>query len=255
LDPRILELERCALAAWPAEEVVDLDGWRLRAMRGVTRRANSVGTAASDEGAPRALSLVHRLERVHEFYSTRSLPALLQVSAASLPPELDAELARRGYAMEAPVSVQTLALRDARALAPAGCRTSVEATASDPWLELSVRRGRYAEAQDTYRGLLTRLGERARFAVAYDQNEPAAAALGVAQGTWFGVFSMLTLPEHRRRGLGRELLVALGEEARRLGCEGLYLQVELENAAARSLYARAGFREAYRYHYRVAHGF
>ena len=26
-------IERCAYAAWPAEEVKDLDGWRLRAMR------------------------------------------------------------------------------------------------------------------------------------------------------------------------------------------------------------------------------
>ena len=34
------------------------------------------------------------------------------------------------------------------------------------------------------------------------------------------------------------------------GAERLYLQVELENEPARALYARAGFVEAYRYHYR-----
>ena len=49
----IARLEHLAFAAWPAEEVVAVEGWRLRAMRGVTRRANSVFTCGKvlDPGA------------------------------------------------------------------------------------------------------------------------------------------------------------------------------------------------------------
>ena len=65
-----------------------------------------------------------------------------------------------------------------------------------------------------------------------------------------GVFSMLTLPEQRRRGLAEAVLGAIARFALARGAQQLYLQVEVANEAARTLYARAGFREAYRYHYR-----
>jgi ribosomal protein S18 acetylase RimI-like enzyme len=48
------------------------------------------------------------------------------------------------------------------------------------------------------------------------------------------------------------VLAALARWARARGAERLYLQVERENAVALRLYARAGFRERYRYHYRYA---
>jgi len=43
-------------------------------------------------------------------------------------------------------------------------------------------------------------------------------------------------PEHRRRGVGKELLKAVW-------CPGMTLQVRESNTAARALYAGAGFRE------------
>ena len=61
---------------------------------------------------------------------------------------------------------------------------------------------------------------------------------------------MLTLPEQRRRGFADVLLGEIARFALARGATRLYLQVELENAPARALYARAGFSEAYRYHYR-----
>jgi GNAT superfamily N-acetyltransferase len=61
---------------------------------------------------------------------------------------------------------------------------------------------------------------------------------------------MLVLPDGRRRGAGRALLGALAGWGLRIGCGRLYLQVEVENAAALRLYARAGFATAYGYHYR-----
>jgi GNAT superfamily N-acetyltransferase len=72
----------------------------------------------------------------------------------------------------------------------------------------------------------------------------------VVEPPWAGVFSMLTLPERRGRGHGAEVLGAIARFALERGAGALYLQVEEENAAARSLYARAGFRTRYRYHYR-----
>jgi GNAT superfamily N-acetyltransferase len=61
---------------------------------------------------------------------------------------------------------------------------------------------------------------------------------------------MLTLESYRRQRLAEAVLAAIARWAGERGAERMYLQVELENAPARSLYARVGFRPRYAYHYR-----
>jgi GNAT superfamily N-acetyltransferase len=77
-----------------------------------------------------------------------------------------------------------------------------------------------------------------------------ASGLGVVDGARAGIFAMLTVPERRGEGAATALLVALGRWATERGARELYLQVERDNPAALALYARAGFRERYGYHYR-----
>ena len=54
------------------------------------------------------------------------------------------------------------------------------------------------------------------------------------------------VPQVRNRGLGRRLLELIDEEARALGLNRLYLEVEHHNPAIR-LYRRAGFKDHRRY--------
>ena len=54
------------------------------------------------------------------------------------------------------------------------------------------------------------------------------------------------VPEVRNRGLGRRLLELVDDEARKLGLNRLYLEVEHHNPAIR-LYRRAGYRDHQRY--------
>lgn len=247
---KVLEIERCALAAWPAEHVEQLAGWRLRAMSGVTRRANSVWACEATD----ALTLDERIERVGQFYRARNLPAFVQITPASIPTGLDAALERRGYVIEARVSVQVAALSEralrSAAAEPAKAELLIAREPSEAWLALSARQGRYQDVEPIYRGLLARLGPSAHYALAVVAGTPAAVALGVAQGAWFGVCSMLTLPSHRRLGLGRYLLSGLAGRAQELGCRSLYLQVETENTGASALYQGSGFRHLYGTYYR-----
>jgi GNAT superfamily N-acetyltransferase len=245
LDPTET-IERAAYDAWPAEEVGDVDGWRLRAMRGVTHRANSVWALDATGDA----SIGERIDRTEAWYASRHLTPTFQVTGRSRPEGLDGELARRGYRIEAPVSIQAAATSDVLT------RTfEVDAVVArelpDAWFELSAYKGRFARVSDIYRGLLLRIGDRARFALATIDGQPAAVGLGVISGGWMGIFSMLTLPSTRRRGAARAILGALAATAREEGAPGLYLQVERENAVAIALYASSSFRELYGYHYRV----
>ena len=246
----VREIERCGLAAWPAEQVEELSGWRLRAMQGVTRRANSAWTGETLGTA----SLEERVDRVERFYAQRGLPSAFQLAEATAPQELDALLARRGYRIEAPVSVQTA---DARRVA--GERTSqaiatrIESRVFDGWLALSARRGRFAAVEPVYRGLLERIGAGAMFCLATIAGEPAGVGLGVpGSRDWCGLFSMLTLPEHQRRGVARAVVAALASAAVARSAASLYLQVERANQPAGALYAGLGFRHHHGYHYRVA---
>jgi GNAT superfamily N-acetyltransferase len=247
----ILDVERCAFAAWPAEHVEELDGWRLRAMSGVTRRANSVW--ACDTPSAQALTLDQRILEVERFYRARGLPVFFHISPASQPLELDRALEQRGYSVDAPVSVQVAAPSEvaARVKPSASIRVELAREPSEPWFDLSARQGRYASVEALYRGLLLRLGASAEYALARVAGEPAAVALGVAQGEWFSVCSMLTLPAQRRAGLGRALLSSLAARAGERGCRSLYLQVELDNSPARALYESCGFQPLYETHYRT----
>jgi GNAT superfamily N-acetyltransferase len=244
----VLDLEERAFRAWPAEEVQVLDGWRLRYNRGVTRRASSVWPNRCEH----RLSLQQRIEAVEAFYGERGAEALYQVTSVAQPPALEQTLADRGYLKEAPVAVEIARPEHAGAPAAPGIEVTIEPQIPSPWFEISAHQGRFTAVADIYRALLDRLAGRALYALAELDGAPAAVGLGVTDGGWLGVFSMHTLAAHRRRGLGAAILGALADAARARGLTGLYLQVEVENQAARALYRSAGFNESYRYHYRRA---
>lgn len=88
-----------------------------------------------------------------------------------------------------------------------------------------------------------------RLAGAFEEGVSEAVAVagfrtghGLAWGHYLYVDDLSTLPEARRRGHGRALLVWLFEEAGRLGCDQLHLDsgVGLDRAAAHRLYLNAG---------------
>jgi ribosomal protein S18 acetylase RimI-like enzyme len=57
------------------------------------------------------------------------------------------------------------------------------------------------------------------------------------------VHDLAVLPAHRGQGIGRALLRAAEEHARRRGCAKLTLEVREDNARARGLYHEHGFRD------------
>jgi ribosomal protein S18 acetylase RimI-like enzyme len=56
---------------------------------------------------------------------------------------------------------------------------------------------------------------------------------------------------YRRRGLATAVMAALGSWGRQRGARSCLLQVVETNEPALALYARMGFTEHHRYHYRL----
>jgi GNAT superfamily N-acetyltransferase len=68
---------------------------------------------------------------------------------------------------------------------------------------------------------------------------------------WLCVTAVTVDERYRRRGLATAVMAALGEWARDRGAHSCLLQVVESNAPALALYARLGFTEHHRYHYRL----
>lgn len=259
---QIQELEECVVDAWPAAETVELEGWLLRATSGFSHRGNSVATVA--EAGPRtttvlsdvdeSVALALRIARVEAWYAGRGLPAMFQVGPASMPRGLDETLAERGYRR---TSESVLALATPEKIAEAiphkhGFEVSIASAATPAWLELGHQAGRLGAHPADFLGVLRRLGTRCRYVLARDaRGTPVASCMIVSSEDRLCVNSMLTLPAARRRGAARAVLQTLARAARGEAMRELYLLVEADNAPARALYQKTGFRELYTYHYRV----
>jgi ribosomal protein S18 acetylase RimI-like enzyme len=249
----IRQIETLAADAWPAAEVEDLDGWRLRANDGVTRRANSVWP---NENRGR-LSLDEKLHAVEAFYATRKLPARFQMCPAALPPDLDPVLAQRGYAEEASTCVQIAELATVlkRSRARRSDAVRVSEHFNQTWFKTYYETEAVGEKATGARlGIVRRILAPSGFAELKHNGSPVALGMGVLEEGWVGIFGMATRPEFRRRGAATAVLHALAEWGQARGATQVYLQVMVDNLAAQALYAGVGFETLYAYHYRSAPG-
>jgi ribosomal protein S18 acetylase RimI-like enzyme len=248
----IREIETFAAHAWPAAEVMALDGWSVRFADGVTRRANSVWPNAAREGAISE----GLLAQVETFYATRSLPARYQLCPVAQPAELDERLAARGYRVVARTAVQIAELSTILAQTKP-LRTQptfvVEVTEEfdADWFAAYMAVEHADDGQGPARqAILQRIGQPTGYAALRIDNELAAVGLGVLEGGWVGLFCMATAPAFRRRGAASALVRTLAIWAQLYDAAHAYLQVLEENTAALALYERLGFRTLYHYHYR-----
>ena len=235
------EIEPHAVESWPARETIDCDGWLLRFTSGFSARANSASVVSYT-----GLSLVESIEAVEAAYRMRGLPPLFQVSPASRPRELEDVLRARGYAHKPPTM---LMIADALAIATES--DAVIASTADADFVRLTREGSHSPADGDERlSILERIACPKAFVTAHADGASVSCGASVATGDWASVYVMRTTPAERRRGHGRKVLQAIAAWALRQGATRLYLQVDEANAAGRALYARAGFRDGYRYlHY------
>jgi N-acetylglutamate synthase len=253
IQAQIDELEAAAADGWRAPEQAALGGWRLRAAGGFTGRANSA-LAVGDPGMP----VEAAIDEVACWYEARGLRPMVSVAFPGGRPEhsdVDRRLAARGWAVDHGAIVMTAApdVVAERAERPAPGTTAahvgLDAEPDDGWLALYRPRGR--KPPPVVIRLLTSAPWQAFGSVREGGRTVAIGRVAIAAG-WAGLTAVAVDPARRRRGLGGAITAALINAAAERGATGIYLQVENDNAAARSLYRRQGFADHHEYHYRVA---
>jgi ribosomal protein S18 acetylase RimI-like enzyme len=231
-------VELAATEAWPPVELRWLGDWRLRAAGGYTGRANSA-LPIGDPGMP----LGEALDRVVEFYTSRDLPARIDVPLP-LATMVQREVVAAGWREECTVLVQTMPVAQLVAATPPGAGFDLSPTLPAAAMELIAgRRGPLPEAA---RHVLTAVPRLAFCAYAESGTLLAMGRGSVTRG-WLGLFAIETVPTARRRGFAREAIGALARWSVAAGAQNAFLQVESGNAAAIALYETLGFTTHHRY--------
>ncbi|WP_253859927.1 GNAT family N-acetyltransferase [Prauserella alba] len=256
-----MRIERACADAWPAQVDEPLGEWRLRAAGGFTGRANSA-LAIDDPGLP----LPDALAAVCDFAHQHAIPPMLQAVQNS---PVERDLPRFGWrpcddhAAGNDVAVllgpaaspdggplgtgPALATEAAPDTEPADRHVEVLAEPLPGWWELTIGT---TEPTGAERAVLTG-GDAVGYGLVHGPDGARAAVRGAVADGLLLVARLTVRPGHRRQGLARALMAAIGTWGGRHGASRCVLQVAADNAGALALYNRLGFREHHRYRYWV----
>jgi len=240
VDPE--SLERATLAAVPPQARVEAGGWLLAFDDGTVGRAHSAAPLNHRAPGGGCVALVEAHYAAHALAPVWRLPRLPAFDA------LQGQLARGGYRSHKPTLTQVAApaAMAAQPAAPPGATLSPRP--GTDWQAAFLGEGFDTADAASRIGILLRAQD-AMFGAVRIEGQIAAVGVACFAHGWCGVHGMRTAPAFRRRGLARQLLAAFGREALARGVGRAFLQVESGNAAAQSVYRRAGFATAWPYDY------
>lgn len=236
-------LEEIALNASATPRQLLYDGWLVRLSPGKAKRARSVNAFYGS-----TLALDDKLARCAALYRAHELPLIFRITPFVSPPELDAELATRGYVRFEDTRVMVRAID-----APVRADATVEICPLDRFVSsVSSLRGASSREVSAHLERLEALPLATQGFVVRDRGTVVSAGLVIAEPPYAGIFDVITAEAYRGRGHATRLTSTMLDWAGAAGATTAYLQVDAANAAARAVYTRAGFADVYGYWYRSA---
>lgn len=246
-DPQWLaRIEDAGLNASAPPQQRLLGGWVLRLSPGKAKRARCVNALAVGR-----LPLTDLLARAEAAFQQAGLPFIVRITPFTQPPTLDDTLAARGLRRFDDARVMVRASLDD--LPPPVLQAGAVFEAPDhdafaqavghlrgsPLAQRQAHAERLRASPVPYAGVLLQHG-----------GELLACGQIAVEDDLVGLYDVFTAPAQRGRGLAKALCLQLLRMAQGRGARCAYLQVDAGNAAARRLYERLGFVDAYGYHYR-----
>jgi GNAT superfamily N-acetyltransferase len=241
----IQRFEEISMNGWPALRTFLYDGWVVRFGSGYTRRANSVNPIY-----PSTIDANKKIRFCQQLYAAQGLRTVFKLTKEVYPLDLDSVLNRNGYATEAETSVQTMPLHmlATKDYGPVRIVTYID----DVWIDAFFRMTKPSvEHKTTLKLMLKRIATPKCLAYIKDDDQIVACALGVFEQDMIGLFDIIVASGFRGKGYAKRIVNGILLWAKKEGARLAYLQVMVENKIALALYDRLGFKEQYRYWYRV----
>jgi GNAT superfamily N-acetyltransferase len=240
LSLRIREIESVASQTWPAAEQVHIGDWLLRATGKFTGRANSVLPLGEPPYGNPGIPLQEAIDKVIAFYQERHLTPLIHIPLPTYI-ELDDVLAQQGWQVKVSVLVMVADIKPRYPIDETYGIWEVTNTPTAEWLNVQNDHG--------VEGIMKR-AESFYLGLRKDGNL-VAIGRGANYEKWTTLTRLFVKEEFRGRGLGRELVQRILQEAHKRGATKALLQVSAENMVAINLYQSLGFAEHHTYHYRA----
>jgi GNAT superfamily N-acetyltransferase len=237
-------VEEVGLNALQTQRQLFYDGWLLRVSPGKARRARSVNAYFGS-----SLPLGQKIDYCERLYAQRDLPVLFRITPFLQPSDLPAALAARGYEAFDTTLVQLMRL-ERPPESPDASGFVVTAPAADAFADaVALLQGSSAQQRNAYFERLKESPLKTRALLAHIDGRPVGVGTIVLEDGLAGVFSMVTAPDMRARGVASAILASLLTWAWEHGAAHAYLQVDGENHRALGVYRKFGFATAYTYHY------
>jgi N-acetylglutamate synthase len=241
----VLHYEELSMNACPSLQTMLYDGWVLRFAEGYGRRPNSVNPIYGS-----SLDLDEKIHKCEKLYRDKGFPVIFKLTAASLPGNLDAALQERGYSIFHPTALYTMDM-------PQHISPSIETIAyssefDEEWLNNYCSFNKVSDKDaSTTRKIIHNIVPEKFFVTLFVDNLPVACGLGVLESGYMGLFDIVVKEEHRGKGYGTELILNMLKLGKANNAQKAYLQVMLSNEPAIKLYSKLGFKECYKYWYRI----
>lgn len=246
-DDLLSRIEDAGLNASAPPQQRWLDGWILRFSPGKAKRARCINAVAAGR-----LPAREKLVRAEAAYAEVGLPMIVRITPFTLPSGLDDLLDTLGLERFDDTRVMVM---DLDRVAPPAVRVpgvSIQPVGLEAFAQLvgAMRGSPLAQRQAHAQRLAYAPVPFCAFELKRDGVSLACGQFAI-EGDLVGLYDVFTLPEARGQGLASQVCAHLLEVARQRAARHAYLQVDADNTAARAVYHRLGFADAYRYHYRA----
>jgi ribosomal protein S18 acetylase RimI-like enzyme len=241
----IRKIEEISMHAWPALQTIHYDGWVVRFASGVTKRSNSVNPIYNS-----TLNVVDKIKYCEKLYFSKNLPTCFKITEISQPGELDKILESYGYKHEFDISVQLMNINGLNSDIDKNAHITQET--NNLWIDHYIK---WNEMDLSIKPVMKKIFNKIvlpKCFITYKfQGLPIGCGLGVIKDRFLGVFDIVIDKPYRNQGFGTILIENILKWGKSKGAANAYLQVLANNDQALELYKKVGFRERYKYWYRI----
>lgn len=240
-------IETVAAHAWPAETEREYDNWLLRANKGVTKRANSVLTIGA---IPKRENWLTEIEI---FYERQNIQPCFYITEAT-PKRLDELLANNNYQIVTELNLLAIDTEELieRIEEQNRFQISIIDRITPDWMTaFLILEGHDVKQRIAFETIFQGIRLIKGFLAIYFQDEIVAVATIATECGWGYVSNVVVSKHYRRQGIASQLLLQLAKWANNHHTKKLFMQVLADNEPALRLYAKLGFKQLAKGHYRM----